>query len=314
VQGVGGSGTSTGPAGGCPLTWEEMVRQAASAVRVAAADGMTRQFVRVLLPRDAANADFGLFAENDGNDDSRGSSLLVPPDESWQGGIQQLYRAAAPTCEAILRQYGAAVAAGGGGSGLPPRITEDRSVDESGVDGIGLFTTDDKSVSAFVQPTQESIDVIEETAAAAAAAGKSSIVMLLNPQWRQVDDALDSASQGDGFLSNLANFLGGKGGMLKRLRTAGFVPVYTLEGYVCKGSNVRLLQVYGQEDAAARRRQEPSGESSSWSVYCERDDRETWMLVGSAPDRPTYQQVQAMLDEAGIGYKYARDVGLEPKL
>ena len=32
------------------------------------------------------------------------------------------------------------------------------------------------------------------------------------------------------------------------------------------------------------------------------------------PARPTYQDVQKMLDDKGVGYKYARDLGMAPKL
>jgi len=267
-----------------PLTLDEMVRQASSAVKEAADQGMTRQIVRVLLPRDATYGDFGKALESSSEIDTS----LVPPDESWQGGIMQLYRAAAPTGQAIVQRVTSS-------AGLPPRITEDRSVDESGVDGVGLLQTDDRSVTTWVQPTQENVDGIEETAEKAA---DDQIVILLNPQWRQVDDALDSASKGEGFLSNFASFLGGKGGTLKRMQEAGFKPVYSLEGYVCRGANVRILQVLDSE----------------WSIFCERDDAESFIPVGTTPDRPTYQEVDELLQKADIGFKFSRDIGMEPKL
>lgn len=188
-----------------------------------------------MLPRDATNADFGKFLEASSSDDSNdaASIVLCPTDESWQGGIMQLYRAAAPTTERILRKLtqDAATATGG----LPCRIVEDRSVDESGVDGIGLLSTTDGSIQCYVQPTQEIADIFVSTAQRT---DPDQLVVLFNPQWRQVDDALDTASQGEGFLSGLASLLGGKGGTLKRVKEAGFVPVYSLEGYVCRGSNV----------------------------------------------------------------------------
>ena len=96
----------------------------------------------------------------------------------------------------------------------------------------------------------------------------------------------------------MANFLGGKGGALKRLKDAGFGAVYTLEGYVCRGSNVRLLQVLDSE----------------WNVFCERDNGESFVRVGSKENRPTYADVEEMLQDSSIGFKYARDIGLEPKL
>jgi len=266
-----------------------MIRQAATAMKQAQQDGKTRQIVRVLLPRDPNNDQFGTFFEDDGAADASSSSVvLVPPDESWQGGIMQLYRAAAPTCERMLRQLTSQTE-----SGLPPRITEDRSVDESGVDGVGLFATEDGAVQCFVQPTQELVDDV--VVDAAAKASKDELVVLLNPQWRQVDDALDTASQGEGFLSGLASFLGGKGATLKRLLEAGFEPVYTLEGYVCRGSNVRILKVL----------------DSDWSVYYE-DAYGGFNSAGTLPKatRPTYQDVDELLNKAGVALGYARDMGL----
>lgn len=276
-----------------------MVRQAATAMKEARAAGTTRQIIRVLLPRDASNDRFGTFYEDDGDTDSQSSSStatvvsLVPPDESWQGGIMQLLRAASPTCEQILRQLTRSAASAEGSSGLPARLTEDRSVDESGVDGVSLWTTDDGAVQCFVQPTQELVDDV--VVDAAAKASQDQLVVLMNPQWRQVDDALDTYSQGEGFLSGLASFLGGKGATLKRLKEAGFEPVYTLEGYVCRGRNVRLLKILDSE----------------WSIYYE-DENDRFVSVGQLPKakRPTYQDVDELMSQAGLSLGYARDMGL----
>jgi hypothetical protein len=260
-----------------PLTPEEMIRQLVGAVKEASSQGQTRQICRILLPRDAASGDFGLFAEAS-NENARGLSL-VPPDESWQGGIMQLYRAVAPVAEQLVRAM--TTAAGG----VPPRVTEDRSVDESGVDGVGLFSTEDSKVQCWLQPTQENIDAM---VASAKKASEEDLVVILNPQWRLVDDALDTYSKGEGFLGSLANFLGGKGGALKLLQETGFTPVYTLEGYVCRGYNVRLLQVL----------------ESDWNVFCENKDGESFAAVGSMSTRPTYQEVNEMLENAGIDYAF----------
>lgn len=268
-----------------PVSWDEMVRQAASAMKQAAQAGQTRQIVRVLLPRDKSANDLGQAIEV-GVEDNLASAMLVPPDESWQGGIMQLYRAAAPTAQAMLRRYTDA------NVGVAPRIVEDRSVDESGVDGVGLFSTD--QVECWLQPTQENVDAICDRVENS----KGGLTVLVNPQWRQVDDALDTASRGEGFMASLASFLGGKGGSLQQLVDAGFAPVYSLEGYVCRGANVRLLQVQG----------------SAWAVFCERDDGESFLPVGSSATRPTYQEVEVMLNDNDIGFKYARDIGLQEKL
>ena len=277
-----------------PVTGDDMVRQAASASRAALAQGTRRQVVRLLLPRDRRSNEFGKYFETSSSNYDNNSVVLVPPDESWQGGILQLYRAAQPITLALLRRLTESVA-----SGLPPRVVEDRSVDESGVDGIGLFTTDNGQVSCWLQPTQEVIDqVVKRVQDQLSNDNYEHVTLLINPQWRQVDDALDSASKGTGFFAGLANFLGGKGGTLQALTQANFVPVYTLEGYVCRGANVRLLQTH----------------DSDWAVFCERDDSESFLNVGTSPQRPTYQQVEQMLQAANIGYKYARDMGMEPNL
>jgi len=271
-----------------------MVRQASTAMKEAEQDGVTRQIFRVLLPRDASSTDLLRFFEDDKQavEESPETALLVPPDESWQGGIMQLYRAAVPTANKIVREWTLKDKS----AGVPPRLNEDRSVDESGVDGVGLLTTDDSRCTFWIQPTQENCDYLIQTADKAK---KDDLVLLLNPQWRQTDDVLDQLSEDDSPFGFLASFLGGKGGTVKRVNAAGFRPVYTFEGYVCRGSNVRLLKAH----------------KSDWHIFCERDDRnEGCVLVGTTPadgPRPTYQQVDDMLTDANIGYKYARDMGLD---
>jgi Domain of unknown function (DUF1995) len=275
-----------------PTSWDAMIRQATDTVQEAARAGTTRQIVRILLPRDKNNADLGRYVESFTSEDND-NIILCPTDESWQGGIMQLYRSAAPTAQRMVRQISKAIA------GVPPRILEDRSIDESGVDGVGLIYTTDQSVQCYVQPTQEIVDVY---VSAAQKNDPEQIIILLNPQWRQVNDALDTASSSNSnpFLSSFASFLGGKGNTLKQIADVGYRPVYTLEGYVCRGANIRLLQ--------------RGYDNTVYHVFCERDDGESFIPVGTCPERPTYQQVEALLKEANIGYKYARDIGLQPKL
>jgi len=85
-----------------PLSFEEMVNQASSAMEEAYKMGKTRQTIRVLLPRSANNDQLLQYYEGDIQDSSM-ETVLVPTDETWQGGIMQLYRAASYTCQAILR-------------------------------------------------------------------------------------------------------------------------------------------------------------------------------------------------------------------
>jgi len=275
-----------------PLSFDEMVNQVSSAMEDAYGQGVTRQIVRVLLPRSANNDQLLQYYEDDAQD-TLSETVLAPTDETWQGGIMQLYRAASFTCQAVLRRYSR-----NAGGGVVPRLQEDRSVDESGVDGIGVWITQGASpeddVSCFVQPSQETVDAIDSISSQA---GKR-LVALLNPQWRIADDALDSASRSDGVLGSIASFLGGKGGSLRRLDAMGFESTFTLEGYVCRGGNIRLIKRF----------------DSDWAVFAENDAATDYILVGSSASRPTYQEVDAMLANKGISLKYARDIGLAPKL
>ena len=303
-----------------PYSFDEMVRQASTAMRDAYDAGITRQILRVLLPRDPTSGNLGRYFESEAATGSGGDLdvstgqdlILVPPDETWQGGIMQLYRACAPTAQRILRQVFR------DNGGVPPRIFEDRTVDESGVDGIGRLwirtgtTTQSQEyqddVHCFVQPSQETISSIESTVLQQEQQKKQDqdqtigngrrLVALVNPQWRTVDDALDAASRQDTMFGALASFLGGKGNSLKRLDDMGFENVYTLEGYVCKGGNVRLMKRFDQD----------------WGVYAENDAATDFIKVGTSKVRPTYQDVDKMLNDKGISLKYARDIGLAPKL
>ena len=291
--------------------------------------GITRQIVRILLPRDASNDQLGQYFEADAetNDRTRTSDIkLVPSDESWQGGIMQLYRAAEPTTRDILKSLCPTSAT----TGVPPKIIEDRSIDESGVDGVGLLYTQtgssdngdstttnsngdnvggfgifgdavklptlaDNDMCIFVQPNQEVAEYIDDLSSKSS----SQLLALLNPQWRNVDDALDSASKSDNVFGQFASFLGGKGPVLRRLDDLQYRATYTLEGYVCKGGNVRLIKRF----------------DSDWVAFAENDDGTKFVKLGSmGQERPTYQDVEKLLDDAGVGYKYARDLGMAPKL
>lgn len=220
----------------------------------------------------------------------------MPPDETWQGGIMQLYRAAAPTCMDILRKISGD---GRETGGVPARILEDRSIDESGVDGCGIVMAQSSvsakdDISCFVQPTQEVIRSIESISTQAG----ERMVMLVNPQWRNIDDALDTASKSGGIFGSFASFLGGKGGVLNKLDDLGYQNTFCIEGYVCKGGNIRLVKQF----------------DSDWVVFAENDSMTDFVRVGTSKTRPTYQDCDKMLDDKGISLKYARDIGLAPKL
>jgi len=85
-----------------PQSYSEMVRQVSAAMRDASDQSINHQIVRVCLPRDATNTNLGVYSEGLLDVDSQ-NIVLVPPDESWQGGIMQLYYSAAPTMSDALR-------------------------------------------------------------------------------------------------------------------------------------------------------------------------------------------------------------------
>lgn len=275
-----------------PLTFEDMVKQTSSAMQAAYEKGMTRQTIRLLLPRSTDSDNLLQYYETDAESEM-GETILVPPDETWQGGIMQLYRACSYSCQEVLRHYSR-----NAGGGVVPRLQEDRSVDESGVDGVGLWLTQGASpkddVSCFVQPSQETVRGIETISKQAG----GRLVALMNPQWRITDDALDKASRSEGPLGSLASFLGGKGGSLRKLEELGFKNIFIMEGYVCRGGNVRMIKRF----------------DSDWAVFAENDAATEFIKVGTSETRPIYQDIDAMLEEKGVALKYARDIGLAPKL
>ena len=92
-----------------PLSLDEMVKQTARAMEDAMAKGKTRQIVRVLLPRSSDNDQLLQYYEKNVASEDGTSTLndletkLCPTDETWQGGIMQLYRAASLACQETLR-------------------------------------------------------------------------------------------------------------------------------------------------------------------------------------------------------------------
>ena len=183
-----------------PRDREQMLSQAAAAVMRAKDDGSSRFIVRLFLPR------------GDG---------LAPPDESWQGGIMQLYSACSPVVRDLLRRLSSETA------GVPPTLREQR-IDASGVDGESVWFAqsskpEDDGV-AFVQPMAESLPKVRSLNADAGARP----LLLVNPQWKERDDPLDALSRKGGLLGALGNFMGGKAAMEEELEAMGFIDVYTL--------------------------------------------------------------------------------------
>lgn len=70
---------------------QQMVRQASSTMEDAYSQGKTRQMIRILLPRSADNDNLGQYFEADAVDNEMEETVLVPPDETWQGGISKSF-------------------------------------------------------------------------------------------------------------------------------------------------------------------------------------------------------------------------------
>lgn len=176
-----------------PNNKADMLAQAVTAVQQARGADIHRQVLRLFLPRDGE---------------------LTPPDESWVGGIMQLYAVASPLARELLQKLGVAVA------GVPPSLREQR-LDSSGVDGESLWMAQSSKPQddavGFVQPSTEQVGRVLEISGTAG----TRPVLLINPQWKERDDPLDALSRRAGLLGSLGNFLGGKAATEAKLLEQG---------------------------------------------------------------------------------------------
>jgi hypothetical protein len=78
----------------------------------------------------------------------------------------------------------------------------------------------------------------------------------------------------------------------------GYEYVFVLEGYVCRGGNIRMVKRF----------------DSDWVIFAENDSLTDYIKVGTSKVRPTYQDIDQMLQDMGVSLKFARDIGLAPKL
>lgn len=238
-----------------------MLQQAEGAVLRARDAGVTRFTLRLFLPRDGG---------------------LAPPDESWQGGIMQLFAACSPLVRDLLRRLSTEVA------GVPPALSEQR-LDESGVDGESAWFAQSSrpqdDAIGLVQPTAERMQTIRKLAKEA---GPRPLLMV-NPQWRVGDDPFDALSRKAGLAGMLGNALGGKANMEAELVELGFVDVYVLNEYVCRGSRICLQLSY------------PSG----WTANYRDPESDTWKpLMSGSPTRPTYKAIEEALVEGGVPFRF----------
>jgi len=245
-----------------PRTREDMIQQAAAAVERASSDDLRRFVLRLFLPRGEG---------------------LSPPDESWQGGIMQLYAACTPLVRDLLRRLSTETA------GVPPALTEQR-LDPSGVDGEAVWFAQSSrpqdDAVGLVQPSAERMTTIRKLSNEAG----SRPVLLVNPQWEERDDPLDALSRKGGWQGALGNVLGGKAQMETELKEVlKFVDVYTLAEYVCRGSRICLQLSY------------PYG----WTASYRDPENDTWVaLLSGAETRPTYQEIEKALIDAEVPFKF----------
>eukprot|EP00802_Teleaulax_amphioxeia_P018671 Tamp_18874.p1 GENE.Tamp_18874~~Tamp_18874.p1 ORF type:complete len:347 (+),score=70.09 Tamp_18874:133-1041(+) len=247
----------------------QMIQDCADAIARAQADGVTRHKIRLMLPGGEV-ASWG---------------TLCPVDESWEGGIMQLYKACTPLVRQLLRKTIK--------NDLAPKLDEQR-LDDSGVDGISLWSAQCQKARddmyAFCQPSTETVDALKQVCNSA---GPRS-VLLVNPQWRETKDGYDLAGEKPGLFGQIGNFLGGTAGARKEVTELGFKDVYLLQEYTVNGDACRILKSYP---------------NPNWLAYIIQDEKEPFLL-GEQPGRPTYQDIAKMLEEKGIAARWARDMGI----
>ena len=241
-----------------------MLTQASAAVTRAREDGKQRCILRLFLPR--------------GEDRN-----LFPPDESWEGGIMQLFYECSPLVRDLLKRLVSETA------GVPPTLTEQR-LDESGVDGESVWFAQSQKAAddcvGLVQPSTERLTTIKKLSTDC---GPKRMLMLVNPQWKERDDPLDALSRKEGLAGMLGNFLGGKASTEAELARLDFRDVYTLATYRCRGSLIYLQLAY------------PNG----WTAFYRQGvEDETWKpLIAGVDARPTYQEVEQALQDQGVPFR-----------
>uniref|UniRef100_A0A7S0HG21 DUF1995 domain-containing protein n=1 Tax=Hanusia phi TaxID=3032 RepID=A0A7S0HG21_9CRYP len=213
---------------------------------------------------------------------------MLPTDGNWPGGIMQLFFALSPVVRNLVRRCSK--------NDLAPRLQEQR-LDESGVDGISLWTAECSSarddIFAFCQPSTESMDDIRKVVKSAG----PRLVLAVNPQWRETMDGYDLLGKQDGLLGRIGNFLGGTSGARKELAELEFEDTFLLQQYVVRGSDCQIMKCYP---------------SSSWFVFSRNDEGKD-VFVGKQETRPSYQDIERLLEEKGVAAKWARDAGLSKK-
>eukprot|EP00961_Rhodomonas_salina_P293741 3933993-Rhodomonas_salina.5 len=83
-------------------------------------------------------------------------------------------------------------------------------------------------------------------------------------------------------------------GARKEVSDLGFEDTYLIQQYVVRGDDCQIIKAFPYPN---------------WVVYTSTDDGKKVML-GEQATRPTYQDIEALLEAKGVSAKWAREAGL----
>lgn len=208
-------GLSQQPQHALPSRPDEVVRQAASAVRKALEDGIHRQTIRIPL------SDV-MYSEKE-------EGFVADRAIGWQGGPQETLRYLSPLTSRLLQEIRPTSATGG----LPPRVVEQILLD---FDGSSLMTSESPAgplddIQALLQPNTDNyysktIASIEEQFSDTPGKAKR-LFLLVNPAWRNQDSW---------------GFFGGQRAQTQILER--YPATYALDQFVVKNEQMSRLFVY----------------------------------------------------------------------
>ncbi|CAJ1968946.1 unnamed protein product [Cylindrotheca closterium] len=264
---VGGFSHSPASVPKLPENPEDVARQASASIQRAVLDGgIHRQTIRLPLSE-------SMYARKE-------ESFVADRAIGWQGGPQETYRFVSPMTESVLRQISLN---DDKNSGLTPKIQRQILLD---FDGSALLNAQSPMGAlydslALVQPNtdnyyMELIEKVENEFSDTPGKAKR-LFLLINPAWK------DDPSSWGIFQSKKA-----KDKILDRYETT-----FALDQFIVKGNKISLFKSYPFDWTAYWTQLRPSGtrESDDSSI-------EGATLLGSMPKRPTYLEVENMLDSA----------------
>ena len=250
-----------------PNNPEAVARQASTSIQRAFLEaGIHRQTVRLPLSE-------SMYAGKE-------ESFVADRAIGWQGDPQETYRFLSPMAESVLRQISLN---DDKSSGLTPKIQEQTLLD---FDGSALLNSQSPMGAlydslALVQPNtdnyyMELIEKLENEFSDTPGKAKR-LFLLINPAWK------DDPSSWGIFQSKKA-----KEKILDRYETT-----FALDQFIVKGNKISLYKSYPYDWAVYWTQLQPSGAKQGDA------SRNSPTLLGSMPKRPTYLEVEKMLDAAG---------------